>query len=108
MWCRIHDNNTCFSASVVSEGSSCGEDGNHVYLNYIFYLASYSHNLNHNFFKWCINGECVPMNGTNEAKIIDGGWGEWGNWSECTHSCDSGIQFRRRKCDNPKSDILTR
>lgn len=36
--------------------------------------------------------------------IVDGGWSEWNNWSECPKSCGGAIHFRTRKCDNPRPD----
>jgi len=32
---------------------------------------------------------------------IDGGWTEFGNWSECSESCGDGTQTRTRTCTNP-------
>jgi len=32
---------------------------------------------------------------------IDGGWGKWLTWSECSKTCDSGEVSRSRECDNP-------
>ena len=32
---------------------------------------------------------------------VDGGYGNWDNWSECSVSCGGGQRARRRKCDNP-------
>ena len=32
---------------------------------------------------------------------IDGGFGEWSTYSECSDTCGVGIQSRTRKCDNP-------
>ena len=31
----------------------------------------------------------------------DGGWGEYGDWSECSAECGGGTQTRTRSCDNP-------
>ncbi|XP_062714042.1 semaphorin-5A [Aedes albopictus] len=32
---------------------------------------------------------------------IDGGWGPWGVWGECSAPCGGGYRIRRRKCDDP-------
>lgn len=32
----------------------------------------------------------------------DGGWGVWSQFGSCTHTCGGGVQFRNRKCDNPR------
>lgn len=32
---------------------------------------------------------------------IDGGFGEWSNFTECTQSCNGGKQKRSRQCNNP-------
>lgn len=33
---------------------------------------------------------------------IDGNWGPWSSWSECSAMCGGGFRFRRRKCDDPR------
>ena len=33
--------------------------------------------------------------------IIDGGWGLWAPWGECSVNCGIGVRTRRRECDNP-------
>ena len=33
---------------------------------------------------------------------MDGGWGEWNSWSECSSSCDLGISEAERWCDHPQ------
>ncbi|XP_012941731.1 mucin-like protein [Aplysia californica] len=35
---------------------------------------------------------------------IDGGVGEWGDWSACSRSCGGGERIRYRFCDNPAPD----
>ncbi|XP_049530217.1 semaphorin-5A isoform X1 [Anopheles darlingi] len=32
---------------------------------------------------------------------IDGGWGPYGDFGECSAICGGGFRIRRRKCDNP-------
>ncbi|EDO26040.1 predicted protein [Nematostella vectensis] len=32
---------------------------------------------------------------------VDGQYGEWGAWSNCTELCSGGTQLRMRTCDNP-------
>ncbi|XP_043277591.1 A disintegrin and metalloproteinase with thrombospondin motifs 7-like isoform X2 [Venturia canescens] len=49
---------------------------------------------------WCQNQECVPI--VDHPLEIDGGWGEWGSWSECSRSCGAGVSIVERKCDHPE------
>ncbi|XP_012281942.2 A disintegrin and metalloproteinase with thrombospondin motifs 7 [Orussus abietinus] len=49
---------------------------------------------------WCQNQECVPI--ADRPSQIDGGWGEWGNWSECSRTCGAGVSIMERKCDHPE------
>nr|XP_050844302.1 A disintegrin and metalloproteinase with thrombospondin motifs 9 isoform X2 [Vespula vulgaris] len=48
--------------------------------------------------KWCQRGECVSKKDLNP---VDGEWGHWGSYGECSRTCGGGIKKRYRECDNP-------
>ncbi|KAE8636211.1 hypothetical protein XENTR_v10002887 [Xenopus tropicalis] len=48
---------------------------------------------------WCYQGDCVPF-GT-WPKSIDGDWGPWSVWGECTRTCGGGVSSSIRHCDSP-------
>ncbi|XP_044763903.1 A disintegrin and metalloproteinase with thrombospondin motifs 9 isoform X2 [Coccinella septempunctata] len=48
---------------------------------------------------WCHNRECVPKR--NDLKPINGGWGLWSEWSECSRTCGGGVKTSQRLCNNP-------
>ncbi|KAJ7390494.1 hypothetical protein OS493_024526 [Desmophyllum pertusum] len=33
---------------------------------------------------------------------LDGGWSSWSSWGQCTGSCGTGLQTRKRTCTNPR------
>ena len=33
---------------------------------------------------------------------VDGQWGAWEEWSECSATCKGGFRMRNRQCDSPK------
>ncbi|XP_052782631.1 properdin-like [Mya arenaria] len=46
------------------------------------------------------NMEC-----TNKVECpLDGAWGFWGAWSECTRMCDGGTNTRKRECNAPSPE----
>ncbi|CAH3156387.1 unnamed protein product, partial [Porites lobata] len=47
---------------------------------------------------WCIRGQCVKK---QRPKPVDGNWGVWGPYQECTRSCGGGIAFSYRECNKP-------
>lgn len=34
---------------------------------------------------------------------MNGNWGEWSDYSECSHSCGGGVKTRNRYCNKPAS-----
>ncbi|XP_055305519.1 semaphorin-5A isoform X2 [Sitodiplosis mosellana] len=58
----------------------------------------------------CVGPDRLEMYCTNlppcpePRKSIDGGWGPFGAWSECSQPCGAGFRFRRRICNDPIPD----
>ncbi|XP_072447201.1 LOW QUALITY PROTEIN: A disintegrin and metalloproteinase with thrombospondin motifs 19-like [Chiloscyllium punctatum] len=50
--------------------------------------------------KWCKVGECVSKAPLPDH--TDGEWSIWSLWSTCSRTCNVGVHFRQRKCDNPR------
>ncbi|XP_049938890.1 A disintegrin and metalloproteinase with thrombospondin motifs 12-like [Schistocerca serialis cubense] len=48
---------------------------------------------------WCQDRKCVEVG--DRPDPVNGGWGEWGSWSECTRTCGAGISTIERECNNP-------
>ncbi|XP_076172003.1 A disintegrin and metalloproteinase with thrombospondin motifs 9 isoform X2 [Ptiloglossa arizonensis] len=48
--------------------------------------------------KWCHRGECVSR---RNLEPVDGQWGEWGRYGECSRSCGGGVKKKYRECNDP-------
>ncbi|KAI3378819.1 hypothetical protein SNEBB_000562 [Seison nebaliae] len=95
--CRLFDGRCHTKGNIISIGVSCDVD------------------------KWCLDGECVPMENpvflkTYSSDIInipfgslqqqsfpiDGQWSDWSEWSKCSRDCGGGVQKRYRLCNKPQ------
>ncbi|XP_061763783.1 A disintegrin and metalloproteinase with thrombospondin motifs 6 isoform X2 [Nerophis ophidion] len=48
---------------------------------------------------WCFQGECVSFGTWPQS--LDGGWGPWSSWGECSRTCGGGVSSSARHCDSP-------
>lgn len=32
---------------------------------------------------------------------VNGGWGPWGQFTECSRTCGAGVSYAERECNNP-------
>ncbi|KAK6174213.1 hypothetical protein SNE40_017532 [Patella caerulea] len=45
---------------------------------------------------------CIVDSRAGTPKTVNGDWGEWSNFTECSVTCGGGHQHRNRSCDNPE------
>uniref|UniRef100_W5KZF1 ADAM metallopeptidase with thrombospondin type 1 motif 16 n=1 Tax=Astyanax mexicanus TaxID=7994 RepID=W5KZF1_ASTMX len=50
---------------------------------------------------WCRRGQCVKQ-GDDGPHPVHGQWSSWSSWSDCSRTCESGVTYRERHCNNPK------
>uniref|UniRef100_A0A3Q3GUF0 ADAM metallopeptidase with thrombospondin type 1 motif, 16 n=1 Tax=Kryptolebias marmoratus TaxID=37003 RepID=A0A3Q3GUF0_KRYMA len=50
---------------------------------------------------WCRRGQCVKQ-GDEGPRPQHGHWSSWSSWSICSRSCESGVTYRERQCNNPR------
>ncbi|KAJ8278946.1 hypothetical protein COCON_G00060120 [Conger conger] len=52
---------------------------------------------------WCYKRVCVAFGTRPEG--VDGGWGLWSPWEECSRTCGGGVSSSIRFCDSPRPTI---
>ncbi|XP_027884389.1 A disintegrin and metalloproteinase with thrombospondin motifs 10 isoform X1 [Xiphophorus couchianus] len=52
---------------------------------------------------WCFKRVCVAYGTRPEG--VDGGWGLWSAWGECSRTCGGGVSSSVRHCDSPRPTI---
>ena len=43
----------------------------------------------------------VALTYTYNVIVVDGGWGVWSTWSQCSSTCTGGEKERIKTCTNP-------
>ncbi|XP_070986825.1 A disintegrin and metalloproteinase with thrombospondin motifs 8-like [Oncorhynchus clarkii lewisi] len=52
--------------------------------------------------KSCLHGACMAAHEVTQPKVVvDGGWGAWGPWQQCSRTCGGGVEFSYRECTDP-------
>ncbi|KAM9310034.1 A disintegrin and metalloproteinase with thrombospondin motifs 16 [Pholidichthys leucotaenia] len=77
LWCHRVGRKCETKFMPAAEGSACGPD------------------------MWCRRGQCVKQ-GDEGPRPQHGHWSEWSSWSACSRSCESGVTYRERQCNNPR------
>uniref|UniRef100_A0A8B9JG32 ADAM metallopeptidase with thrombospondin type 1 motif, 10 n=1 Tax=Astyanax mexicanus TaxID=7994 RepID=A0A8B9JG32_ASTMX len=52
---------------------------------------------------WCYKRVCVPYGTRPEG--VDGQWGTWSPWEDCSRTCGGGVSSSIRHCDSPRPTV---
>uniref|UniRef100_A0A8C7EEI2 ADAM metallopeptidase with thrombospondin type 1 motif 15 n=1 Tax=Nothoprocta perdicaria TaxID=30464 RepID=A0A8C7EEI2_NOTPE len=50
--------------------------------------------------RFCLKGACVERHDVSKDRV-DGGWGKWAPYGQCSRTCGGGVQLAKRECDAP-------
>jgi len=50
--------------------------------------------------EWCYQGSCVSPRWKPQS--VDGQWGRWSEWRDCSRTCGGGVEASARQCDSPR------
>ncbi|XP_028563636.2 A disintegrin and metalloproteinase with thrombospondin motifs 15 [Podarcis muralis] len=50
--------------------------------------------------RFCLKGVCVERHNISKYRV-DGNWGKWAPYGQCSRTCGGGVQLAKRECNNP-------
>ncbi|XP_048418321.1 A disintegrin and metalloproteinase with thrombospondin motifs 8-like isoform X1 [Stegostoma tigrinum] len=82
LWCRCENQTECLTRNgslLWGDGTPCGQNN------------------------ICIDGMCIGKDEVASMKqnVVEGSWGSWTPWGECSRTCGGGVQFSFRECNDP-------
>lgn len=82
LWCTVTTSNGLLVCQTKNfpwaDGTSCGHDS------------------------YCLAGHCLTKSQAAKHQTpVNGGWGVWGPWGDCSRTCGGGVQYSFRNCDSP-------
>uniref|UniRef100_A0A8C6UNM1 ADAM metallopeptidase with thrombospondin type 1 motif, 1 n=1 Tax=Neogobius melanostomus TaxID=47308 RepID=A0A8C6UNM1_9GOBI len=82
LWCTVTTSNGLLVCQTKNfpwaDGTPCGQDS------------------------YCLSGQCLSRSQAAKHQTpVNGGWGVWGPWGDCSRSCGGGVQYSFRSCDAP-------
>ncbi|KAM4015185.1 A disintegrin and metalloproteinase with thrombospondin motifs 8 [Anomaloglossus baeobatrachus] len=82
LWCKLMEEAVCHTKNGSlpwADGTSCGQQ------------------------RICWDGMCQAEDEVLMPQVpMDGNWGGWNPWGECSRSCGGGVRFSYRDCNDPQ------
>uniref|UniRef100_A0A8D0G4Y4 ADAM metallopeptidase with thrombospondin type 1 motif 15 n=1 Tax=Sphenodon punctatus TaxID=8508 RepID=A0A8D0G4Y4_SPHPU len=50
--------------------------------------------------RFCLKGTCVERHNISKYRV-DGDWGKWAPYGQCSRTCGGGVQLAKRECNSP-------